>query len=169
MKILLGSHGVGKSTLLQEVQKHFKDYFITDGFSRPVMRISKKLDFSKTEIQVSINELTVWAYKNYLAHSNLISTRSIVDCIIYSQILCPNLSVKEMEDLFKETVDQIEWFFYIPIEFEFIQDPERLDEVLQKKVDNLLVKFIDQYIPKDKLVVLRGSIDERLDTIKKYL
>jgi len=169
MKILLGSHGVGKSTLLKEVQKALPDYYVTDGFSRPVYKISKMLDFSEHEKQVTINELSAWAYQNYLTHRNVISTRSIIDCIIYTQILHPKVDVSGMINLFQETRDQVEYFFYIPIEFGFVYDPERLNEELQKKIDGLFKEFIETYVPSEKLITITGTVEERLDLITKYL
>jgi len=169
MKILIGSHGVGKTTLLQTVSEKYPEYYVTDGFSRPVYKIAKQLDFSEQEKQVVINELSTWAYQNYLTHKNVISTRSIIDCIIYTQILNPNIKVQDMIDLFQETKDQVEKFFYIPIEFSYVYDPERLNEDLQKKIDTLFREFIVNYIPKDKLVILKGTIEERLDNISNYL
>ena len=169
MKILLGSHGVGKSTLLKEVQKTIPDYYVTDGFSRPVYKISKMLDFSEYEKQVVINELSAWAYQNYLTHKNVISTRSIIDCIIYTQILHPKVDVSSMIKLFEDTRDEVEYFFYIPIEFGFVYDPERLNEDLQKKIDGLFKEFIDTYVPVKKLITITGTIEERLELITNYL
>ncbi|OBQ36770.1 MAG: hypothetical protein AN484_25485, partial [Aphanizomenon flos-aquae WA102] len=94
-------------------------------------------DFSEHEKQVTINELSAWAYQNYLAHKNVISTRSIVDCIIYTQILHPKVDVSGMIKLFGEAKNEVEYFFYSPIEFGFVYDPERLNEELQKKIDLL--------------------------------
>ena len=169
MKILIGSHGVGKTTLLKAVSEKYPEYYVTDGFSRPVYKIARQLDFSEQEKQIVINELSTWAYQNYLTHKNVISTRSIIDCIIYTQILNPNIKVQDMIDLFQETKDQVEKFFYIPIEFSYVYDPERLNEDLQKKIDLLFREFIVNYIPKDKLVILKGTIEERLDNISDYL
>lgn len=169
MKILLGSHGVGKSTLLKRVQETIPDYYVTDGFSRPVFKISRMLDFSEQEKQVVINELSAWAYQNYLSHKNVISTRSIIDCIIYTQILHPKMYVAEMLDLFESTKDQVEYFFYIPIEFGFVYDPDRLNEDLQKKIDVLFQEFIKTYVPADKLITITGTVEERLETISRYL
>ena len=66
MKILLGSHGTGKTTLLKEVSTRFPDYYVTDGFSRPVLKIGRMLELSNDEKQYAINELSAWAYQNYL-------------------------------------------------------------------------------------------------------
>jgi len=169
MKILLGSHGVGKSTLLKAVQEKYSDYYVTDGFSRPVYKISKMLDFSEQEKQVAINELSIWGYQNYLSHKNMVSTRSIIDCIIYTGILHPKMDISEMIKLFEETKDQVEYFFYIPIEFSFVYDPARLNEDLQKKIDILFQDFIQKYVPSEKLITITGTVEERFKTISNYL
>jgi predicted ATPase len=169
MKILLGSHGTGKTTLLKEVSTKFPDYYVTDGFSRPVIKISKMLELSNSEKQYAINELSAWAYQNYLSHKNVISTRSIVDCIIYSEILTPKLGIKELINLFEETKNQVEYFFYIPVEFDYVADPDRLSHELQVKIDEIIKDFIEKYIPKEKVVILTGTVEERLDQISKYL
>ena len=169
MKILLGSHGTGKTTLLKEVSTKFPEYYVTDGFSRPIIKIGRMLELSNDEKQYAINELSAWAYQNYLTHKNVISTRSVVDCIIYSQILAPDLDIENLITLFEETKDQVEYFFYIPIEFDFVDDPDRLSHELQVKIDGIIQKFIKSYIPEEKVITLTGTVEERLEQISKYL
>ena len=172
MKILIGSHGTGKTTLLKEVATRFPDYYVTDGFSRPVSKIAKYLEFSNNEKQFVINELSAWAYQNYLSHKNVISTRSVVDCIIYSQIVAPDVDVKAMLDLFQQTKEQVEYFFYIPIEFAYVVDDERPDGVwqeIQVKIDRVIQDFIKEHIPAEKIITLTGTVEERLNQISLYL
>ena len=169
MKILLGSHGTGKTTLLKEVAIKFPEYYVTDGFSRPAIKIGKMLELTNDEKQYVINELSAWAYQNYLTHKNVISTRSIVDCIIYSQILSPTLDISNLITLFEETKNQVEYFFYIPVEFDFVSDPDRLSHELQLKIDEVIREFMVKYIPKEKVVILKGTVEERLNKISYYL
>jgi len=169
MKILIGSHGTGKTTLLKEVSTRFPDYYVTDGFSRPVLKIGRMLELSNNEKQYAINELSAWAYENYLTHKNVISTRSLVDCIIYSQILTPDVDIENIITLFEQTKDQVEYFFYIPIEFDFVDDPDRLSHELQIKIDGIIQEFIKKHIPEEKVVTLTGTVEERLNQISKYL
>lgn len=172
MKILIGSHGTGKTTLLKEVAAKFPDYYVTDGFSRPVSRISKMLELSNNEKQFMINELSAWAYQNYLNHKNVISTRSLVDCIIYSQIVAPDVDIESIVKLFEETKDQVECFFYIPVEFPYVVDEERPDgewQVLQVKIDKVIQGFIKKHIPAEKVIPLTGTVEERLHQISIYL
>lgn len=172
MKILLGSHGVGKTTLLREVAKHYPDYYVTDGFSRPVSKIAKALDFSTDEQQYVINQLSAWAYQNYLTHKNVISTRSIVDCIIYSQILAPEVDVEDLITLLEDTKNQVEYFFYIPVEFDYVIDegrPGGMWQELQIKIDAIIKEFIIEHFPLEKVITLTGTVEERLQQIIKYL
>jgi len=169
MKILIGSHGTGKTTLLKEVSTRFPNYYVTDGFSRPVLKIGRMLELSNNEKQYAINELSAWAYENYLTHKNVISTRSLVDCIIYSQILTPDVDIENIITLFEQTKDQVEYFFYIPIEFDFVDDPDRLSHELQVKIDGIIQEFIKKHIPAEKVVTLTGTVEERLNQISKYL
>ena len=169
MKILLGSHGTGKTTLLREVSTKFPEYYVTDGFSRPAIKIGRMLELTNDEKQYVINELSAWAYQNYLTHKNVISTRSIVDCIIYSQILSPTLDISNLITLFEETKNQVEYFFYIPVEFDFVADPDRLSHELQLKIDEVIREFMVKYIPKEKVIILKGTVEERLNKISYYL
>jgi predicted ATPase len=169
MKILLGSHGTGKTTLLKEVSTKFPEYYVTDGFSRPIIKIGRMLELSNDEKQYAINELSAWAYQNYLTHKNVISTRSVVDCIIYSQILAPDLDIENLIALFEETKDQVEYFFYIPVEFDYVADPDRLSHDLQLKIDGVIKDFIKKHIPEEKVIILTGTVQERLDKISNYL
>jgi predicted ATPase len=172
MKILIGSHGTGKTTLLREVASKFPDYYVTDGFSRPVSKISKMLELANNEKQFVINELSAWAYQNYLTHRNVISTRSLVDCIIYSQIVAPDVDIQGISALFEETKNQVEYFFYIPIEFDYVIDEGRPGgewQMLQMKIDKVIQDFIKEHIPAEKIVTLTGTVEERLQQISKYL
>ena len=172
MKILIGSHGVGKTTLLNAVQAKYPNYYVTDGFSRPVSKISKALELIDTEKQYIINELSAWGYQNYLKHSNVISTRSIIDCIIYSEILTPKLDIENLITLLEETKDQVEYYFYIPVEFDYVVDDERpggMWQDLQLRIDTIIQNFIKEHLPVEKIVILTGTVEERLQKISQYL
>ena len=127
------------------------------------------LELSNDEKQYAINELSAWAYQNYLTHKNVISTRSVVDCIIYSQILAPGVNIEHLVTLFEQTKNQVEHFFYIPVEFDYVADPDRLSHELQIKIDNVIKEFMVKHIPKEKVVILTGTVQERLDKISLYL
>ena len=102
----------------------------------------------------------------------MISPRSVVACIIYSQIVAPDVNIEDLVTLFEETKDQVEYFFYIPVEFDYVVDEERPAgpwQELQVKIDKVIQDFIKKSIPAEKIVTLTGTVEERLEQISKYL
>lgn len=157
--ILIGSHGVGKTSLINEIQKKVSIY-TSDGFSRPIHQNSIGLD--KIQQHILINELTAWRWVED-RNKNCVYSRSIIDSIIYTKVLYPNMKI-EMEkwkDLFIKYKDCYN-FFYIPIEFELERDGVRFESVqLQKDIDKEMYSFIAKFqLP---FTTLSGSIDRRVD------
>jgi len=143
-------------------------YYVTDGFSRPIKRVSEKIGLSSLNQQVVINELTSWAYKNYLNTSKLFCTRSIIDCIIHSELLFPELDVTSLYKEYEVTERRINNIFYIPIEFEMQNDGVRYNSELQLEIDKRINSFIDNYVNLP-IVTLHGSVEERVKIIEKTL
>lgn len=170
LNILIGSHGVGKSTLLKEISKITNDVFVTDGFSRPIKRVGNKTSLSPSQQQNILNEMTIWAFENYLEQTcEVISTRSPIDAIVYSQLYTPyTANTKEIEQKFLERKLEVKNYFYIPIEFDIVDDGERyIDKKDQKKIDDLFLKFIeDNKLP---VIVIKGTIEERVATVLKQI
>lgn len=169
MNILLGTHGVGKTTLLEAIRATRPNFFTTDGFSRPIKQVkNKKLINSITE-QVIINELTKWAFLNYVQHKNVISSRSPLDAYVYSKLFSPLLDVKDQLDIFQQNIDKVENVFYIPIEFNIVDDGVRfLDIEIQKQVDTE-IRNLFSLIPTEKLHVLTGAVEERLSQFNSLI
>ena len=168
MKILLGSHGVGKSTLLKRLNSIRPEYYTTDGFSRPVKAFKIQTGISSLHEQILINELTVWGFNNYLAHPNVISTRSPIDAIVYSNLLFPEINTVEIEKGFISNLGFVEKVFYIPIEFEIENDGTRfIDLNFQKEIDTAMLAFCDKY--RIQLKPLTGPIENRVRVMERYL
>jgi hypothetical protein len=75
-------------------------------------------------------------------------------------------------ELFQQTKHQVEYFFYIPIEFDYVIDDERPGGVwqeLQVKIDRVIQDFIKEHIPAEKIVTLTGTVEQRLNQISNYL
>lgn len=168
MNILLGSHGTGKSTLLAELKKDFSSLYVTDGFSRPVKIIKDKLLINQREEQIIINELSKWNWENNINNPFYMSTRSIVDCYIYSKVLgFKDLAKDCIEDFYRTKHNKIK-FFYIPIEFDLEDDGVRfIDKKFQKKVDlEIKMFFFENFIDP---IVVKGSVEERISIISKHI
>lgn len=166
MYILLGTHSTGKSTLLQSVNKVLPEYYITDGFSRPIKIAKEDLGLNKFQEQTLINELTCWAFENYIPQQ-VISTRSPIDGIIYTKYYTPDKLEDSLEKLittFDKFKDKIEGIFYIPIEFELEDDGVRFNNKEdQKNIDILIQEFIKEN--KLNVITVKGSIEERTKTV----
>lgn len=163
MYILLGAHGTGKSSLLAEIKNRISDYYVTDGFSRPAKVIKEELNLDKNQEQVMINELTCHAFESYIGQ-NVISTRSPIDAILYTEYYNPALDTHWMQEVFDNHKDKIEGIFYIPIEFELKDDGVRFtNKEDQKNIDIMMRKFINDNDL--EVIPLTGTIEER---VKKF-
>lgn len=173
-KFLAGTHGVGKSTLLKQVREIRPDYYTTDGISRPVRRFVREQHTTLTlgQEQKLINDLTLFNFDNALLHKNYISTRSIIDCIAYATVLYPDLDVEFLKKHLQEKASEIEYVFYIPIEFELKDDGIRMtDKKEQKQIDKVIkdLLFSGIYINPEKVITIKGTPEERIEKLKQYL
>jgi predicted ATPase len=166
--ILLGTHGTGKSTLLKELAKRVSGIYTTDGFSRPVKNIKNILKLSNDQEQIIINELTKWAFLNYIEQPFVISARSLIDVIIYSNYYAPNVNTDELLQIFRANKDKIKNIFYIPIEFDLEDDGVRyLNKQDQHAIDQKMLDFIKE--ENLNIIEIRGSVEERVQKILTYL
>ncbi len=152
---LVGAHGVGKTSLLDHIRPHTSHY-ITDGFSRPVK--SGMRGMSELVQQQVINELTLWGWENYI-DQDVISSRSLLDAIIYTQYYFPQLTTTYLESKFKRRFDEVN-FFYIPIEFPLQDDGMRFNNPKdQEKIDKSLQLFLNKN--NISFTTLTGSVEDR--------
>ena len=172
LNIFIGSHGTGKSLLLKVLKNEIPSY-TSDGFSRPIHECESLSVFQR---QAVINRLTLWAFKNYLeVNINVFSARSIIDAIIYTELFFPDLSDEKKEEIgLKDLYENLSLlksknirFFYIPIEFKFVDDGVRYSEVLQKKIDEKILSFIHKNNIYTSLIT--GSIEERKEKVLKLI
>jgi predicted ATPase len=164
MNILIGAHGVGKTTLLNELNRARPEIYTSDGFSRPVKEFGV---LDNRYQQILINKLTLWRWREDYLKKNCLYGRSIIDSIAYSKALFDLNLTKEIYYL-SETLKDIENFFYIPIEFAITDDKVRpLDIQFQKDIDNALLQIIEEF--NIKAITLSGSVEERFNQINKYL
>ena len=161
---------MGKSTLMKLVQKHFPEYYCTDGFSRPLREASIKLGLTSLQEQILIGELTAWAWTSNLTRKKYLSTRSIIDPIVYSAVLGYESESKRLEKIWQDNLDIAKEarYFYIPIEFPVEDDGVRFtDEKFRKEVDIQLINFLNKY--DIRYFVLNGPVEQRFDRISFLL
>lgn len=170
MNILIGAHGVGKTTLLDEVRKEMKHLYITDGVSRPVKKwLRENVQDSNLRLEQSlINTLTEWNWIQNLNNPIYTSTRSVIDSIIYSKCLgFPDLSESSLNIFINNQSREVK-YFYIPIEFELKSDGIRFtDREFQHTIDREIKSFITAF--KIPVIEIKGSLQERVNLITTYL
>jgi predicted ATPase len=166
MIALIGSHGVGKSTLLRSVKNYLPHVQITDGNSRIVRAYNKEIGnkLSERDEQVLINRLSDNKWPGLVKQEDLFVTRTPFDHFAYSKALGWSDLAEERLRLFEKVGWSNIKFFYIPIEFELEDDGVRYtDKFFQEEIDKLLVSCIRKY---DLDVVnLLGSVQERTETV----
>lgn len=180
MHYLLGSHGTGKSTLLKEIEKLNPSFVVMEGLSRPLEKGLKKsgFDFDQKKKQIIHNEVELSL--NVFSHKvrGGIATRSLIDQIIYSQVVDPTVCTTDLEIAFKNQCKYIEKVFIIPIEFPLQEDSVRtgmwFDPVVQSDIQDKMVNFLFKHvsfgcIDDNQLVYLSGTVEERMETLIRHL
>lgn len=166
-----GTHGVGKTVLLQELVTrgifekadprfcHW-NYMIFDGIGR---RVHTKR-WSEKSKQRYFNYWYVW---NHYIYRNFVGSRSIYDTWAYSRL---GIGLDFNRHLFNWAVRHItyDFVFYIPIEFPLVEDGIRYTDtefqILHDKETKLILEY--HHIPYHKI---SGSVSQRIDQVRTIL
>lgn len=174
-----GAQSTGKSTLLQACKEIYKDYKFVDEVTRYVRRT---YDVKINEIGGTETQLYILAehIKNHLrTDENLILDRCILDGYVYTkyQVTQGKVSHSVLEafnGVYTVLIDKLDYIFYTdPSDVKLVDDGER--SVDYKFRDDIIILFEDlityKMSPKnrEKIVRLKGSVEERLKIIKSYL
>lgn len=181
MKIAFtGAHGVGKTTLINKLEKGLSlkhSVNVTKEIPRIICDLINDPEYFRRGNNTPVKQMTILlgqlTQEYELAKSDLlICDRTIFDHWAYTTYLfkgkmteehiktCETFQCKHMK-----TYDKI---FYIPIEFEVEDDGTReADELFQKEIDTIIKKNLNkydfQYIP------ITGTIDERYQKVIQQL
>lgn len=177
-----GAQGVGKTTILNEIIKEYKDMEIITNVVRRLhnddqIRINKK---GNGKTQQLIYDTLKKEYIQYLYNSdfntNCISDRSLVDVVAYTKYLYER--GKASKNSYEEQLKDLkEWaiyhkhgckHIYIPIEFPAVEDGIRdVDEEYRIEIDNN-IKWLLQECEID-YYILEGTIEERTEMMKNII
>lgn len=164
MIYMIGSHGTGKSSVLQQIRK-YTGKFASDGMSRPLIRAGLDLKMDPLAFQYLLDDLTIQHQKSFLDFKNdVFFTRNVIDCIAYAHVnKLKGYDEKKCVD-FLNQIKQQSIFFYFSIEFPLEADSERSDDVeYQKAVDKEIIRLIEKY---DILVrPVTGTVIQRAEHI----
>lgn len=176
MKIALcGPHGSGKTTLLQDLKESNALSNVT--FLPEITRLIKAKGYSINEHGANETQLLVLSahIQNLLYEKNFIVDRCLVDGYVYTHYLYEkNLVSKEVDDfaafLLKTYISKYEYIFYIPAEFQLVDDKTRSQDLeFYEKVKELFKITIEDLRDCAKITTITGSREQRVNKIKEIL
>jgi deoxyadenosine/deoxycytidine kinase len=176
MKIILtGAHGTGKSTLVSPLATEYK----LPVFQRTVRNFWEDngiMDFEKLPSDVRaifqkhllLNQLNK---ENALWESGFITDRSVLDYLAYA-VVSSAMSKTDLDlykALIRERLLQYDYIIYLPVEFPAEERELRADPKLQTQVAEVLEEHLALWLKPEQYCVARGSVEERLEQIKKFI
>lgn len=180
MNYLLGAHGTGKSTLIDKIKEINPNYPVMETMSRPLSKGLKEagIEVNDRQKQIIFNELTLDYHNNVHKLTNALSSRSLMDLILYNKFTSPDIDMSLYKQAWERDYKQIGLIFIIPIEFPLVSDEVRngmfADPGMQKEYEQDSLDFIENEIKENRLsrgqiIYLTGSVQERIDTLRYYL
>lgn len=164
MVVLIGAHGTGKSTLLNELKEYRKDLYVSDGWGRPIKEAGKELGLTNKQEQIIINTITKHRWNNDVSQTNFVCTRSIIDEWVYSKLMGHDDLLESRKEIFRSSDYKNVKYFYIPIEFALEEDGVRYSgRQFQRDCDKLMLEWIKEF--NLDVITLSGTVDERLQKL----
>lgn len=168
MKIaVVGSHGVGKTTLAKALAKKLKINYIHDIVREEAIKKGFTIN-EKTPPEVHFwLTFRQWELEQ-TTPQDWIADKSLFDYLVYGEIVLK-------EKIFRQTIRKIvkssakyDSVFYLPIEFGMEIDGLRSENLdFQKLVDKKYRKILSEL--KIEYITLSGSVKERLSQALKFL
>jgi len=173
MKICFsGLQGSGKTTLVEEIRKlpQFAHYIFHTNVVRNLMKEGipiNELGTEQTQIAVMAKHL-----QNSI-HENAIFDRCSLDCISYTDYLMFDQKILDTQtylallNIHAYLMEQYDRIFYLEPEFPVVDDGVRSKD---EKFYNAVKTYFEHRIKdRPKVIVLKGSIKERLDILLKNI
>ena len=172
---LVGTHGVGKSTLVTALLKNLITYKTYSENSRRVLKKGCGLNFKTTkETQLEF----LHQYKNMFRRKkpdNLITSRTLIDLYAYTAYFYDEgnygIDSKLLNRIELYTIKHLNWwdfFVYVSIEFPIIKENEyregqKSHPIYQQKIDEYIQQFFRMH--KVSWVKVSGSIENRVNQV----
>ena len=169
---LSGAHGVGKTTLIEEITLSglFPEYNISTNLTRKLKEQGYNIsEHGNDDTQLEIMRI----HKNNMKYPNIIMDRCALDCYAYTEYLYQHFKIcgHTHNTVFLDAMDCIQKYtkiFYIKPEFELEDDGLRpIDKEFQTEIADIFDHAISYY--KINVIPLSGTIDQRITTFKQVL
>lgn len=170
---LIGTHGTGKTTLMQKVLSEYRMFDkMSDAFSDAGALFKDKL----LNI-LDKNNLQLYFYARHLYRVSIneyfISDRSVLDALCYAkyenqQGKLTDQMLEFLEEKSFELLKQYDHLFWLRPEFELVGEDKRPeDKEYQIAIDNIFQNYI---VERDiDIIRLTGTVEERFEIMKKYI
>jgi nicotinamide riboside kinase len=167
---IIGSHGVGKTTLIQRLKLLYPELNFIDEVARDLqLKYGKSTrdmnDEEKSAFQLEAMETQINQEKKY---DSYISDHSAISYLPYSTELPVYNELKaQIRDQYLPILKELK-IIYIPIEFGLENDGLRFaTNEYQKYIDETLVDLMHKY--NLKYITITGTVEERLNQISKVI
>lgn len=168
---LVGTMSVGKTTLVKSLAElpEFKDYHITTERSKYLRDLGIPLN---TDSSVKGQFVFMAERAQELMHDNLLTDRTIWDVCAFT-LSAKSIKWKGKQLLVEAATTLMSYYdivFYISPEGVEIEDNgiRTTDAKYRDKIDTVIKELLQEY-PPNKLVEIKGSNEERIAEIMKYL
>jgi predicted ATPase len=171
---LTGSHGVGKTTIINELYDYLEESkikpIINSSNARKIALSGRTINDTGDDIVQMIVECS---HVSKFCEDNWFADRSVLDGYAYTKYLHATGKVSDevmnvVGKLMSTFVKLYDNIFYIPVEFDMIKDGVRKeDSKFQKNIDNII--FNTMYDNNVHFNTIRGSVTERVEKIKSII
>jgi len=168
-----GAQSTGKTTLLKECQTKFQHLEYVPEVTRLVKR---EYNLPINEEGNNITQTMIMSMHMHNAFINrtkdCVLDRCSLDGIVYTHWLCNKRHVTmdvytHARSVFNATIDRYDCILYPePNDVQLVDDGERSVDI---DFRNEIIELFDQYkrfVPTDKIVTLKGSVEERMKQIE---
>lgn len=173
---LCGTHGTGKTTLLQDLSADLTSF---KGI-KPIFNTSNARKLSEMGVKINdsggnfVQYVVQASHVSRFAEENWFADRCVIDGFAYMEAAWRKKLISEdcwtvVWKLMEAFIPLYTKIFYVPIEFEMEDDGIRkVDTEYRKEIDTYIKHSIDYY-NKGNIFTVLGSREERKQTILEHL
>lgn len=171
-----GAQSTGKTTLLNELRKwkELEGYVFIDEITRNVSKLGMNINEKGDDAtQTAIMNAHI---ENLKKGNNLVLDRCSLDGVVYTHYLYLHGKVSKdtfdyARQVFFETCLKYDKIFYLKPEFNIVEDGVRSNSVqFRDEIASIFEGYIADFnLRKYNVVELTGSVEERLEAVKKEM
>ena len=171
-----GAQSTGKTTLLNQMRNWecLKDYTFIDEITRSIKKKGMSINEKGNDnTQTAIMNAHI---ENLKKGNNLVLDRCSLDGVVYTHYLYLHGKVSKdtldyARQVFFETCLKYDKIFYLKPEFDIVEDGVRSNNVqFRDEIASIFEGYIADFnLRKYNVVELTGSVEERLEAVKKEM